>query len=291
MNEYAHPETLVTTQWVSEHLEDPALRLVEVDVDTQVYRTGHIPGAIGFNWQKQLQDQVNRDILSRVAFEELAGSHGIGEDDTVVLYGDNHNWFAAYGFWLFRIYGHGDVRLMDGGRNKWLNEPGRALTVQEPRFRPRTYRAKGIDRDIRARVPDVLQVVHGLSGNLVDVRSPEEFAGTMVAPPGMNESAQRGGHIPGAVNIPWSRAVRLDGTFKSMDELRQLYLIEGSLDPSRPTFAYCRIGERSSHTWFVLACLLGLENVRNYDGSWTEYGSMIGLPIERLTLEAIPAGA
>lgn len=291
MNEYAHPELLVTTQWVSENLDNPIVKLVEVDVDTQAYQAGHIPGAVGFNWQTQLQDQVNRDILSRMDFEDLMGSYGISESDTIVLYGDNRNWFAAYGFWLCRIYGHADVRLMDGGRTKWLNEPGRVLTVQETRPRPVSYHSREINRDIRARVQEVLDLIHGHGGNLVDVRSPEEYTGAVVAPPGMSETAQRGGHIPGAVNIPWSRAVRPDGSFRSMEELRRIYLIEGGVNPSLPTVAYCRIGERSSHTWFVLSCLLGLENVKNYDGSWTEYGSMIGLPIERLAPETIQAGA
>lgn len=291
MNEYAHPEVLVSTQWVRENLGKPGIKLIEVDVDTQAYEAGHIPGSLGFNWQTQLQDQLVRDILSRRAFEELMGAHGVTVNDTVVLYGDNNNWFAAYGFWLFKIYGHRDVRLMDGGRTKWLNEPDRPLITDATPITPTTYRAAEPDLTLRARIPEVLHAVRTLAQNLVDVRSPDEFTGTILAPPGLSETAQRGGHIPGAVNVPWSKAVHADGSFREMNELRRLYLIDAGVNPSRPTIAYCRIGERSSHTWFVLTYLLGLEHVKNYDGSWTEYGSMIAVPIERATRETVPAGA
>ncbi len=282
MANYAHPETLVSTDWVKEELGTRGLKLVEVDVDTKAYDAGHIEGAIGFNWQTQLQDQLTRDILSKTAFESLLGGHGIGNGDTVVLYGDNNNWFAAYAFWLFKIYGHADVRLMNGGRVKWLNEPDKKLTTAPPAITPTTYRAASPDPSLRARVRDVLDAVEAESHNLVDVRSPDEFTGKILAPPGLAETAQRAGHIPGAASVPWSTAVNPDGTFKSVEELKKVYFENAHVDPARPTIAYCRIGERSSHTWYVLRYLLGLDPVRNYDGSWTEYGSMIGLPIERL---------
>ena len=285
MSGYKHPEVLVSTDWVLQNLGKDAIRLVEVDVDTKAYDAGHIEGAIGFNWQTQLQDQVRRDILSKAAFEKLLGAHGISERDTVILYGDNNNWFAAYAFWLFKIYGHRDVRLMDGGRVKWLNESDKALTTKPSTPRPASYTASGPDLTLRARVTDVLSVVEHASNNLVDVRSPDEFTGKLLAPPGLTETAQRAGHIPGAKSVPWSTAVNSDGTFKSADELRKLYLESAGVDAARPTIAYCRIGERSSHTWFALKYLIGLPDVRNYDGSWTEYGSMVGLPIERTQVE------
>jgi thiosulfate/3-mercaptopyruvate sulfurtransferase len=282
MANYAHPETLVSTDWVKEKLGTRGLKLVEVDVDTKAYDAGHIEGAIGFNWQTQLQDQLTRDILSKTAFEDLLGRHGIGNGDTVVLYGDNNNWFAAYAFWLFKIYGHADVKLMNGGRVKWLNDPDKALTTAPTPITPTIYRAAAPDLSLRARVRDVLEAVEAESHNLVDVRSPDEFTGKILAPPGLAETAQRAGHIPGAASVPWSTAVNPDGTFKTVEELKTIYLDGAHVDPALPTIAYCRIGERSSHTWFVLRYLLGLDRVRNYDGSWTEYGSMIGLPIERL---------
>jgi thiosulfate/3-mercaptopyruvate sulfurtransferase len=282
MSGYAHPELLVTTDWVKENLGKPGIKLVEVDVDTKAYDAGHIQGAIGFNWQTQLQDQVSRDIISKEAFEQLIGGAGISNNDTVVLYGDNNNWFAAYALWLFRIYGHREVRLMDGGRVKWLNEPDKQLTVEPTRITAVRYTAQAADQSLRARIGDVLQAVGSHSHNLVDVRSPDEFTGKVLAPPGLSETAQRAGHIPGAKSVPWSTAVNPDGTFKSADDLRKIYVDGAHVDGARPTIAYCRIGERSSHTWFVLKYLLGLKDVRNYDGSWTEYGSMIGLPIEKL---------
>lgn len=254
--------------------------MVEVDVDTKAYQAGHIPGAVGFNWQTQLQDSVRRDILDQAGFERLAGGTGILPEHTVVLYGDHNNWFGAYGFWLFKLYGHKDVRLMNGGRVKWLNEPDKPLTTEPPRMTPVHYKANGLRPELRAMLPQVFEAQKG-KWNLVDVRSPDEFTGKVIAPAGMTETAQRGGHIPGAKSIPWSMAINPDGTFKSADELRRLYLEQKGVDPNQDTIAYCRIGERSSHTWFVLTYLLGLKNVKNYDGSWTEYGNLVGVPIEK----------
>ena len=279
---YAHPEVLVDTDWVMENLTLPGLRLIEIDVDTQAYDAGHIPGAIGFNWQTQLQDQVRRDIIDQAAFEALIGGAGISPCDTVICYGDHNNWFAAYGFWLFKIYGHRDVRLMNGGRVKWLNEDDKPMVTDVAAVTPVPYAAQPADMELRAFVPQVFAASQGGDWNLVDVRSPDEFTGKVIAPPGMTETAQRGGHIPGAKGIPWSTAVNADdGTFKSADALRQLYLTDGGVDPDKDTIAYCRIGERSSHTWFVLKYLLGLQHVKNYDGSWTEYGNLVAAPIER----------
>jgi len=281
MASYAQPDVLVTTDWVKENLGKQGIKLVEIDVDTKAYDAGHIPGAIGFNWQTQLQDQVTRDIISKEAFEKLVGAAGISPNDIVVIYGDNNNWFAAYGFWLFKIYGHKDVRLMNGGRVKWLNEPDKPLITEKPQVTPTSYKVEKVDTSLRALLPDVMQASKGRSENLVDVRSPDEFSGKVIAPPGMTETAQRGGHIPGAKSIPWSTAVNQDGTFKSPDELRSIYVDQKGVDPGRDTIAYCRIGERSSHTWFVLKYLLGIKNVRNYDGSWTEYGNLVAAPIEK----------
>ena len=281
MSDYAHPEVLVTTDWVLQHKDDVGIKLVEVDVDSQAFAAGHIPGAVGFNWATQLQDQLTRDILSKEQLESLLGEAGISENDTIVLYGDNHNWFAAYAFWLFKIYGHQNIVLMDGGRNKWLAEEDKPLTVDPTPTTPTTYTAQPADPALRARVTDVLAVVNQGTHNLVDVRSPDEFTGAVIAPPGMSETAQRGGHIPGARSIPWSKAVNEDSTFKPVDELRDLYTTQAGVDQAKDTIAYCRIGERSSHTWFVLKYLLGIDNVKNYDGSWTEYGSMVAVPIEQ----------
>jgi thiosulfate/3-mercaptopyruvate sulfurtransferase len=280
MARYAHPETLVETDWVKANLGKPGLKLVEIDVDTKAYDAGHIPGAVGFNWQTQLQDQVRRDIISRDAFEKLVGGAGISPNDTVILYGDNNNWFAAYGFWLFKIYGHKEVRLMNGGRVKWLNEGDKPMTTDVPKVTPMSYRVTDTHLELRAMLPLVFEAQKG-NWNLVDVRSPDEFTGKVIAPPGMTETAQRGGHIPGAKSIPWSTAVNPDGTFKAPDELEKIYLQQKGVDPNRDTIAYCRIGERSSHTWFVLTYLLGIKNVKNYDGSWTEYGSIVAAPIEK----------
>lgn len=281
MANYSHPEVLVETDWVKQNLNKPGIKLVEIDVDTKGYDAGHIPGAVGFNWQTQLQDQVRRDIISKEAFEKLLGDAGITPGDTVILYGDNNNWFAAYGFWLFKIYGHKNVRLMNGGRVKWLNESDKELTTERPKIVPTQYRASGPDLSLRALLPEVLRLQPSQTCNLVDVRSPDEFSGKVIAPPGMTETAQRGGHIPGAKGIPWSTAVSPDGTFKTADELQKIYFQEKGVDAKKDTIAYCRIGERSSHTWFVLKYLLGLNNVKNYDGSWTEYGSIVGAPIEK----------
>ena len=280
MAEYAHPESLVSTEWVAEHGSDANVRLVEVDVDTGAYEQGHIAGAVGWNWQSQLQQPVRRDLASKEEIEELLGGSGIGNDTTVVVYGDNNNWFAAWAFWQLKYYGHSDVRIMNGGRAKWEAE-GRPLATEVPSYSATTYTAAEGDQSIRAYRDQVLARVNEGSVALVDVRSPAEFSGELLAPANLpQEGSQRGGHIPGAANIPWGQAVAEDGSFKSADELRDLYGGNG-IDGSRETIAYCRIGERSSHTWFVLTQLLGLENVRNYDGSWTEWGSIVGAPIEK----------
>lgn len=276
---YAHPEVLVDADWVQQHLNDPKVKLVEVDVDTNAYNEGHIRGAIAWNWTSQLNDQVRRDIPSKEQISQLLGSSGIGNDDTIVLYGDNNNWFAAFAFWILRMYGHQNLLLMDGGRKKWLAD-SREITTDEENPQPVQYTAQDADTSIRAGVADVLKQLESKEFSLVDVRSPAEFTGEVIAPPGMTETAQRGGHVPGAANIPWAQAVNEDGTFKDADALRQLYAAKG-ITPDKPAIAYCRIGERSSHTWFVLQYLLGFKGCKNYDGSWTEYGSMIGVPIEK----------
>jgi thiosulfate/3-mercaptopyruvate sulfurtransferase len=287
MADYAHPEVLVSTDWVAQHRSDPNIVIAEVDVDTAAYNEGHIPGAIGWAWNTQLCDTLRRDILSKQQFEELMASSGIGNDTTVILYGDNNNWFAAWAFWQMKIYGHKDVRIMNGGRKKWLAE-GRELSVEIPQPQRTVYRASDPDLSLRAFLPQVQVAMKERSAALVDVRSPQEFTGEILAPPGLPETCQRGGHIPGARNIPWAKACNDDGTFKTFDELKQLYASEG-IDGSKPVIAYCRIGERSSHTWFVLKYLLGFNNISNYDGSWTEWGNLVGAPIERGTASA--AGA
>ncbi|MGB0036485.1 MAG: sulfurtransferase [Candidatus Acidiferrales bacterium] len=280
MTEYKHPEVLVSTEWASQHLNDAKIRLVEVDVDTTAYDQGHIPGAIGWNWQTQLQDNVRRDLIEKSALEALLGRSGISNDTTVLLYGDNNNWFAAYALWQLKYYGHKDVRLINGGRKKWLEEK-RPLTTDATKVASATYRATGPDESIRARKEQVFAFVEKkIPGELVDVRSVDEFTGKIIAPPGMTETAQRAGHIPGAANIPWAQAANEDGTFKSADALQQLYGAKG-ITGKNEVIAYCRIGERSSHTWFVLKYLLGYDNVKNYDGSWTEWGNLVGAPIEK----------
>ncbi|HZL38614.1 MAG TPA: sulfurtransferase [Tepidisphaeraceae bacterium] len=280
MSDYAFPDALVTTHRVSEHLNDPKVKLIEVDVDTASYEKGHIAGAIGWNWQTDLNDHVRRDIIDPRAFAELCRAAGITPEDAVVFYGDNNNWFAAWALWQFTYHGHKDVRLMNGGRKKWELEK-RPLTTEPPRLAPRSnYPMPASDESVRAYRREVEDSLGRGQVNLVDVRSPDEFTGRIIAPPGMNETAQRGGHIPGAKSIPWSKAANEDGTFKSADELKKLYGDAG-VDFSKPTIAYCRIGERSSHTWFVLKFLLGVGNVKNYDGSWTEWGNLVGAPIEK----------
>lgn len=279
-NGYAHPEVLVDADWVQEHLNDPKVRLIEVDVDTKGYDQGHIPGAVGFNWQKELQDQIVRAPVSKEQLEDLLSRAGVSNDTTVILYGDNNNWFAAWALWLLKYYGHNDVRLLDGGRVKWLADK-REITTEIPSYERTTYKAGEPNNDIRAFRDQILSVLGTGQVALVDVRSPGEYSGELLAPAHIpQEGAQRGGHIPGAQNIPWASAVREDGTFKSLDELRSLYQGKG-ITEDKNVVAYCRIGERSAHTWFVLTQLLGYQNVRNYDGSWTEWGSLIGAPIER----------
>jgi thiosulfate/3-mercaptopyruvate sulfurtransferase len=278
MAEYKHPEVLVTTEWVAQNLNAPNTRLVEVDVDTTGYDQGHIPGAVGWNWQTQLQDNIKRDLIDRAALEKLLGESGISNDTTILLYGDNNNWFAAYAFWQLKYYGHQNVKLINGGRKKWLEEK-RPLTKDPVNVASATYRVTRTDESVRAFRDDVLPIAQGKKrGQLVDVRSVDEFTGKIIAPPGMTETAQRAGHIPNAANIPWAQAANEDGTFKSAEALASLYQGKG-INGNDEVIAYCRIGERSSHTWFVLKYLLGYNNVRNYDGSWTEWGNLIGSPI------------
>ena len=274
---YAVPEVLVSTDWAVAHLEDPALRFVEVDLDNSAYERGHLAGAVGFDWQLQLNAPVRRDIPPPSQFERLLASAGIANDTGIVLYGDSNNWFAAYAFWQY--YGHDDVRLIDGGRKKLLAED-RPMSSDVPAHAPTAYRIGSRHPELRAMLTSVQEAVANGRERFVDVRSPAEFSGEIIAPPGMTETAQRGGHIPSAVNVPWNHAVNADGTFKPFDELAKLYADHG-IDGSKPTIAYCRIGERSSHTWFVLKYLLGLADVRNYDGSWTEYGNLIDVPIDK----------
>jgi thiosulfate/3-mercaptopyruvate sulfurtransferase len=275
-------DVLVSTDWVAEHKDEPNVVAAEVDENTDLYGEGHIPGAVALHWKAELQQQVVRDVIGREEFEALMASKGIGNDTTVVLYGDKNNWFAAYAYWYLRLYGHEDVRIMDGGRQKWVDE-GRELTADEPSVTPATYTAKSIDNSLRARREDVLRIVRNGGSALVDVRSPQEYSGELIAMPGYEqEGAQRGGHIPTAASIPWAQAVRDDGTFKSADDLHELYAGKGVI-ADRPVTAYCRIGERSSHTWFVLRELLGYPDVRNYDGSWTEWGNMVDVPIVKGT--------
>ena len=273
-------QVLVDADWVEAHLNDPNVVVVEVDEDTSAYDKGHIRNAVKLDWKKDLQDPVRRDFVDKAAFERLMSERGISNDHTVVLYGGNNNWFAAYAFWQLKYYGHNDARLMNGGRKKWIAE-NRPLVTETPKVAPATYRATGPDESIRAHKEEVALISDRKKpGHLVDVRSPDEFTGKIIAPPGMTETAQRAGHIPGAANVPWSQAAREDGTFKSVEELKQLYQGKG-ITGDGEVIAYCRIGERSSHTWFVLKYLLGYENVKNYDGSWTEWGNLIGAPIEK----------
>jgi thiosulfate/3-mercaptopyruvate sulfurtransferase len=282
MADYKHPEVLVSTEWAAKNLNAPNTRLIEVDVDTTAYDQGHIPGAVGWNWQTQLQDNVRRDLIDQAALEALLSKSGISNDTTILLYGDNNNWFAAYAFWQLKYYGHKDVKLINGGRKKWLEEK-REVTTEPAKVAATTYHAGEPDNSIRAFRDEVLGIVQKkTAGHLVDVRSADEFSGKIIAPPGMTETAQRAGHIPGAANIPWAQAANEDGTFKSADALVSLYQGRGVTGGDQ-TIAYCRIGERSSHTWFVLKYLLGYDDVKNYDGSWTEWGNLIGAPVVNQT--------
>ncbi|HLQ06102.1 MAG TPA: sulfurtransferase [Verrucomicrobiae bacterium] len=280
MAEYAHPEALVDTAWLAEHAKDPNVRVFEVDVDTSAYEQGHVDGAIGINWRKDLQQSPMRDLLDKRQVEDLLSKWGATAETTIAIYGDNNNWFAAWFFWLLKYYGHKDARLVNGGRAKWIAE-SRPLTTATSTFAKSDYRAKSPDASVRALRDLVLERVTDGRAKLIDVRSPKEYAGELLAPENLpQEGAQRGGHIPGAQNVPWATAVAEDGRFKPADELRSIYEAKG-LSKGSETIAYCRIGERSAHTWFVLRYLLGHDRVRNYDGSWTEWGSLIGVPIEK----------
>ncbi|MGW5051033.1 sulfurtransferase [Actinokineospora sp. NPDC004072] len=270
-------DVLVSAAWAEENLTAPGVVFVEVDEDASAYDAGHIPGAVKVDWKKDLQDPVRRDFVDQAGFEKLLSARGIGNDDTVILYGGNNNWFAAYAYWYFKLYGHQDVKLLDGGRKKWELD-GRPLDTEVPNRPETTYTAKPQDKSLRAFRDEIVDAIG--AKNLVDVRSPDEFSGKLAAPAHLpQEQAQVKGHIPSAINVPWSKAANEDGTFRSDDELRELYKGAG-LDEGKATIAYCRIGERSSHTWFVLRELLGYQDVKNYDGSWTEYGSLVGVPVE-----------
>ncbi len=277
---YVHPDVLVETSWVAEHLNDPTIRIIEADEDILLYEVGHLPGAVKLDWHVDVQDPVNRDFVNQKDFEELMSKWGISNDTTIILYGDKNNWYACYSFWLFSMYGHRSMKIMNGGRVKWESEQ-RPLTKEVPHFAPATYHAPPEDESIRAFRDDVASGLKNPGRGLIDVRSPQEFSGEllhMVNYP--QEGAQRGGHIPGAKSIPWGMAANADGTFKSPEDLHQLYVGNG-ITPDKDIISYCRIGERSAHTWFVLTYLLGYPRVRNYDGSWTEWGNLVKAPIEK----------
>jgi len=280
MPEYVHPEVLISTDWVAEHANDPTVRIVESDEDVLLYEVGHVPGAVKVDWHSELQHQVVRDYVDKEAFAKLVGSKGIGNNHTVVFYGDRNNWWACYALWVFKMYGHQDCRIMNGGRQKWIDE-GRPLTQERPNYPPVTYTASGPDLSIRAFRPEVMDHIK-TQKPLIDVRSPGEYSGELLHMPDYpQEGALRGGHIPGAASVPWGQAVAPNGTFKSAEELKALYEGRAGLKPQDDVVVYCRIGERSSHTWFVLTYLLGYPHVRNYDGSWTEWGNLVGAPIEK----------
>ncbi|MEA2448447.1 MAG: thiosulfate/3-mercaptopyruvate sulfurtransferase [Thermoleophilaceae bacterium] len=279
MADYAN-DVLVDTDWVQQHLTDESIRIVEVDENPALYAEAHIPGAIGFDWKKDLQDQVKRDFLGPEEFGRLFGSRGVSNEHTIVLYGDRNNWFAAYTYWYLKYYGHHNVKLMNGPREKWISE-GRPTSTDVPEFEAATFNADGGDGSIRALRDEVFEALDSDTG-LVDVRSPAEYSGELIAMAGYEqEGAQRSGHIPGAASVPWAQAVKEDGTFKSAEELRELYTEKGVVNGDKPIIAYCRIGERSAHTWFVLHELLGQQDVKNYDGSWTEWGNLVNVPIEK----------
>ncbi len=288
-HDYATQDALVDAEWAKAHLEDPKVRFVEVDVDTTAYEQSHLPGAVGWNWTSQLADGVRRDIATRQDLQALLSRSGIGDDTTIVLYGDNNNWFAAWAYWQLKLFELKDVRILNGGRKYWLDN-GLPVTTDVPSYEATNIGLPEPDFSLRAFRDDILPRLGDAELALVDVRSPAEFNGEILAPPGMSETAQRAGHIPGAASIPWAQTVREDGTFKSREELAALYEAKG-VTPDTDVIAYCRIGERSSHSWFVLHELLGYERVRNYDGSWTEYGSLVGVPIENPAAEAVAAGA
>jgi thiosulfate/3-mercaptopyruvate sulfurtransferase len=287
-NDYANPSALVDADWAQEHLSDPNVRFVEVDVDTTAYEQSHLRGAVGWNWTSQLADGVRRDIATKEDLGELLSQSGIGPDTTIVLYGDNNNWFAAWAYWQLKLFGLRDVRILNGGRKYWLDN-GLPVTTDVPTYQPTGIQLGDPDFSFRAFRDDVLPRVGDSTLALVDVRSPAEFNGEVIAPPGMSETAQRAGHIPGAASIPWAQTAREDGTFKSREELAALYEGKG-ITADKDIIAYCRIGERSSHSWFVLHELLGYQRVRNYDGSWTEYGSLVGVPIENPAAQQVAAG-
>jgi len=279
MTDYASPEVLVSTQWVEQHKKDPNVRVVEVDVDTKAYDEGHVEGALGWNWQSQLCDTVRRDIIPKDQLEKLLSESGIDNGTTIVIYGDNNNWFACWALWQLKIFGHKDARIMNGGRKKWIEE-GRPLSKETAKYPPKTYKAGGPDNSIRAFLHQTMQAVAQKAAALVDVRSPDEYSGKILSPPGLPETCQRGGHIPGAASIPWGKNCNEDGTFKSADDLNKMYQSAG-VTPDKNVIAYCRIGERSSLSWFVLKYLLGYPKVTNYDGSWTEWGNLVNAPIAK----------